>query len=456
MIRFNIALLAGKITSFGCKILKNLLHRGGSNLPGKLALKIDPLFLSHISKPKTILAVTGSNGKTTTTNMVADIFEKCNFRVATNRMGSNINTGIATCLLNSTTLCNKSNKDIAVLEVDERSSLRIYPYVHPDFLLVTNLSRDSLKRNAHPFFIRDFIQQSLPNDCVLVLNADDLISASIKPENKRVYYGIDRQKDDASVCCNLINDLRACPRCGSIMATDFCRYNHIGRMHCPACGLKSPIADVNVKYIDYKKRMLILANGEVYPLLNDGIFNIYDEIAAIALLRTYGIDGNTISNALLDITITDSRYSEKTINGVHIIRQMAKGQNATACSSAFKYVCSIPGQKEILLILEDPRDQATGTENPAYLYETDFEFLNSLDIEKIIISGKCLIEDVSLRLQLAGIPQDKIIIGSDDPSNDVALFDINPNIKLFIIHDNYQIQSAMSAEKNLINAIQNS
>lgn len=86
--------------------------------------------------------------------------------------------------------------------------------------------------------------------------------------------------------------------------------------------------------------------------------------------------------------------------------------------------------KEILLILEDPRDQATGTENPAYLYETDFEFLNSLDIEKIIISGKCLIEDVSLRLQLAGIPQDKIIIGSDDPSNDVALFDINPNIKI--------------------------
>jgi UDP-N-acetylmuramoylalanine-D-glutamate ligase len=453
MFKFYMAFFAGKLTAFACLIMKNFVHRAGSNLPGKVALKIDPEFLSNISRPNIIIAVTGTNGKTTTTNMIADILLKCGNRVITNRLGSNINTGIATCLLNGSTLSNKPKADIAVLEVDERSSLRIYPYVHPNYLLVTNLSRDSLKRNAHPFFNRDLIQKSLPDDCMLILNSDDLIASSIKQENNRIYYGIDQQVDDVNECMNLINDLRACPRCGAMMKIDFCRYNHIGRMHCPQCGLSSPTADVSVKTIDYIHRKLIFVSGEEYPLINDSMFNIYNEVAAIALLRTFGIAENHISNALDSIQIADSRYNEAVVKGIHIIRQMTKGQIATACSSALKYISSIPGRKEILLNIEDSREQKLGSENTAYLYETDFEFLNRPEIEKIIISGHSLKEDISLRLQLAGIPKDNIYIGLNNPTDDISLFDLDPAITLIIVHDNYQIHSGILAEQYLIKRI---
>ena len=94
MLKFILALCAGKCISAAIHILGPILHKNGTHLPGNIALKIDPLFLKHIGRPKTIVAVTGTNGKTTTNNLIIDALEKNGYKVLSNRYGSNVNSGI--------------------------------------------------------------------------------------------------------------------------------------------------------------------------------------------------------------------------------------------------------------------------------------------------------------------------------------------------------------------------
>ena len=109
------------------------------------------------------------------------------------------------------TLGGKAKFEYAVFEVDERSSLRIYKYVHPDYAVCTNLFRDSIQRNAHPEFIFSFIDSALPDDTHMILNADDPISSRLKKDNKRSYFSLSRLPTDRDECVNIINDMRACP-----------------------------------------------------------------------------------------------------------------------------------------------------------------------------------------------------------------------------------------------------
>ena len=179
-IRFYPALWSAKLLGFGLK----LAHRKGSHNPGALAMKICPDFLKQIEKPEVILGVTGTNGKTTVCNMVNDILEDNGYHPASNRAGSNILGGVVTTLVHAVDWKGRCTKDLAVLELDERSSRLIYPYVKPKYILVTNLFRDSFKRNAHSGFIFDILHEHLPEESTLILNADDPVSFRLRPAGK--------------------------------------------------------------------------------------------------------------------------------------------------------------------------------------------------------------------------------------------------------------------------------
>jgi UDP-N-acetylmuramyl tripeptide synthase len=140
--------IAFYVAKMGQALLR-LLKRNATYFPGKVAIKICPQFLKYIDRPTKIIAVTGTNGKTTVCNMINDILIDNGYNVLNNRLGSNINSGIASSLIEHTSIFNKTKKDLAVFEVDERSSILIYQYIKPDYLVCTNLFRDSIKRNAH-------------------------------------------------------------------------------------------------------------------------------------------------------------------------------------------------------------------------------------------------------------------------------------------------------------------
>ena len=113
-LKFYIALWGAK---FGTVLLK-LLKRNATFFPGKFALKICPDFIGKIEKPQTIIAVTGTNGKTTVCNMIEDILRDNNYIFIDNKYGSNIDAGIATTLISGVNCVGKTKKDLAVLEID--------------------------------------------------------------------------------------------------------------------------------------------------------------------------------------------------------------------------------------------------------------------------------------------------------------------------------------------------
>ena len=282
-LRFCIALLVAKCTYLGMR----LLHRSATYLPGYFAVKICPDYLKYIAKANRVICVSGTDGKTTTANLISDLLTKCGYRVEGNRIGSNTQFGIAAAMTNSVTLFNRCRVDAVVLEVDEHYTRVVCPKVHADYLLVTNLLRDSLQRNAHTEYVFGKINLTQVPDMKVILNADEMCSAGLLPDNQRLYFGIDRLPNDLQVSENLVNDYQLCPKCGHRLTVDYVRYAHIGHAHCDSCGFASKEADCHVTGIDYENAMIHVANGQQncdYPLTNPTIYNIYNEIAAITLL----------------------------------------------------------------------------------------------------------------------------------------------------------------------------
>lgn len=236
--RFYFALLFAKATA---KVMK-LIGRKGTSMPGSWAIILCPDFLGRMPRPKYIIGITGTNGKTTVSNMVEDVLTQCGYEFTCNRSGSNVATGVASSLIANSTLFGKPKKDLAVFELDERSAPRILPFIKPDLLLCTNIFRDSYKRNAHVEFILDILNTYIPDSTKLVLNADDLLCSSLKPSNRRVFFSIDPLPNDVEEAPNLVQDVRVCPHCGATLEWDLRRYHHIGRAHCPQCGFTSPEA----------------------------------------------------------------------------------------------------------------------------------------------------------------------------------------------------------------------
>lgn len=436
-IRFYIALWGAKLGT----ILLKLLRRNASFFPGKFALKVCPDFIGKIDKPQTIVAVTGTNGKTTVCNMIEDILKDNNFVFIDNKYGSNIDAGVTTTLINGANFMGKTNKKLAILEVDERSSPKIYPYLTPTYLVCTNLFRDSLMRNAHTEFISEILTKNIPKETTLILNGDDLITSNIAPENKRIYFGIDRLETDGSKCENIARDIIVCPKCNTKLEYDYVRYNHIGRAHCPKCDFKSPEIDYLGTKMDLNNMKIILKNNEIeeeYDLISDNIINIYNIVTVITVLKQLGLNKEQINESLKKQKIVDTRYSDETVNGIKVITHLAKGMNPIACSRVFDYVRKYKGKKAVILLLDDLHEAARGSENTAWQYDTDYEFLNDESISQIIIAGARYLDDL-VRLEMAGISKDKISYQRDEITaiDNLKLDDIET---VFILHDLYSIE----------------
>lgn len=426
-LRYFIALWAAKLSIVALKITRH----NGTNFPGVLALKICPQFLKYADKPKKIIAVTGTNGKTTVSNMVLDMLTMDGNQVLNNKMGSNINSGIASSLIYGANLFGKCKYKIGLFEVDERSALRVYPYMKPDYMLVTNLSRDSIMRNGHPEYIADILTRYIPKETRLILNADDLISCRIAPENSRAYFGIDRMDTDIDKCINLINDLQICPECHSRLAYEYVRYNHIGKAYCPHCGFKAPDYDYEGMDVDTENMTITVKDKNGighYRLLNESVFNIYNVVSAVALLREMGYSHEQIEGFFSKLNIVGTRFDEERFGSRTLFRLLAKEKNAFATTRVFDYIGGLPGDKEIILMNSCQGDMKHWSENTCWLYDCDFEFLNHDNIKNIILCGPRRY-DHKLRLLLAGVPEEKLSFAEKetDASSQLKLFE-NDNI----------------------------
>jgi len=431
-IRFIIALICSKIT----RILLRMIGKQASFYPGVIALKIDKDYLKGARKFSKVICITGTNGKTTTTNMISDIFSNTNYKIATNRLGANINTGIATVITNGLSLFGKPKVDILILETDEKFSRIILPYIKPDYLIVTNLSRDSIKRNAHTEYIFNILNTYTPSNTKVILNSEDLCSSFLLENNKRIYYGIDKLETDFKESRNIINDYTLCPKCDSKLYYNYLRYHHIANAYCKKCDFKSREADYKITNLDLENNKFLLSyKNKTYefPIVNDSMYNIYNQLAAITFALEFGISYKIILDSVSKMKITDTRYQKYEFKDITIIQTMAKGQNSVACSTTFDYIANDPDNKIVIMMIDDFYERKNSSEFIGWIYDVDFEFLNKDNVSKVVAFGpRCY--DYQLRILMSGIKKEKIICEENEEKG-LEKLDLKGIKKVYILHD---------------------
>ena len=151
--------------------MRRILHRGATTLPGRIALAIDPEIVSSLAqKPRQgSIVVCGTNGKTTTNNVLAKAIEAQGNEVLCNWAGANMESGVAAAMLPAPAA------DWGVFENDELSTARIVPRLKPRYLVLLNLFRDQLDRCGEIDRVQQTIAAALEGSpsTVLVYNADD-------------------------------------------------------------------------------------------------------------------------------------------------------------------------------------------------------------------------------------------------------------------------------------------
>lgn len=425
--KFYLALWASKFYLFISKIF----GQSQSDKAGLLAARICPEVLTKVNKPKTVIAVTGTNGKTTVSHLIYDILKSDGKKIGFNEWNANNRAGHIRCLIDCVNIFNKPNKDIAILECDEMTSDTTFPEIKPTYVVVTNICRDSIRRNSYPEFIFNKINEGVnkSKDSILILNADDPISSFLGEKNKKIFVSIDKLNND-EVYENISPDFIVCPKCNSKVNYEYKHYRHIGKFKCPKCKLESFKGDYRVTKISDNSFTL---NGIEYPKLSGNLFNIFNESEVIVLLKDLGYDFKFIQEQLKKSSIPKSRENLEIEKGINIYSQMAKGQNSSALSTVLENLSKLKNKKQIVLLLDEVYDNPYSSETITWLYDSDFELLNKLNLEKVIVTGPRYL-DYIVRLKLAGVPEDKIEI-SRDYKKAYKLLNLDKKSDIYVLYE---------------------
>lgn len=432
-IRFWIALWGGQF------FLHLYRHTGRerNDRPGMASMRLFDDFLKYVAKPKLTIVVTGTNGKTTISSVITDILRMQGMTVSFNDWGANHRAGQARCLLDAVNIFNKPIKDAAVIETDELTSPLDVPLIDPDYVIVNNLARDSMLRNAHPEHIFNQLDKAITGakKAVVILNADDPLSCGMAKDNRRIWFGMEDQKVESPE--TVIDDFEVCPVCGGKPEYAFRNYRHIGDYRCPNCGFAAPKRNYFATDVDYENRTMVVhepdGSAYTYPLISDAMHNAYNIVTVVTILRDLGIEAQEIARCLKNVHLPVSRESRTIVNGIELITHIAKGQNATASSTVFEYISKDPCDKEIIMILDEVFDNPLKSESIAWIFEADYEFLNRDNIKKIVIAGDRHL-DHRLRLLLAGVPEEKIVCIRQELETS-RYVDTSGIDKIYVLHD---------------------
>ena len=380
----------------------------GSSLPGKLALKVCPDILSRVRLPGRIIAVTGSNGKTSTVEMIAAILRAEGKRVIYNEEGSNQIEGVATLILTSATLGGSVRADVLLLESDERYARHTFRWFHPTELVVTNLYRDQLTRNGHPEWVYDAILPAIHPDTTLVLNADDpLVSCFARGREKVKWFGLDECSISTKEHHGVYHDGARCPVCQGRMEYDCYHYEHIGHYRCADCGHRRHDADFSVTALDLEGGTLVIDGETEISLAFKSIYNVYNILAAYAVCRRAGAAAETAAGVLSRYLLKNGRMQTFRLGARHGTLLTSKHENSVAYDTNLAYIARREEPCQVLIIV-DAISRKYFTGETSWLWDIDFGQLDREHVKKVILCGK-YVNDLAMRFDYTEIPGEKIV-----------------------------------------------
>ena len=411
--RSSLACTSSDIARWG---LRSILKRQGGVLPGRIAMKIDPELLSDLaSLVDRSVVVTGTNGKTTTSNLIADAVAASGATVVCNRAGNNMEPGVVGALLEGRSDLKRaaSSKRVGVFECDELYTVRVLPKLKPTYFVLLNLFRDQLDRYGEVTHTLENIRVAMQGapEAVLCLNADCSLTASLADDlpNRVVYFGID-QGAAPSRPKPEISDATHCIRCKTEYEYDYISYGHLGGFRCPKCGYRRHKADFAVTDITEQRAdgstvvMDIQGTKRIVNVNLPAMYNIYNAVGAVTAAVEMGLDADTAVKALADFQCGFGRMERFKLGKAGARMMLVK--NPAGCNQVIEFLENIK-EKFILVVCLNDRG-ADGTD-VSWIWDADFEGLTSLGsyLDRVIVSGDRA-GDMRVRIKYAGIPDEHI------------------------------------------------
>lgn len=367
-------------------LFSNLFNFGsGSTWPGHLINYFDKDLISKIIKKNPhlkIIFIIGTNGKTTTTSLIAHILKKLNFKVFYNYEGANLLNGILSSFIKKIKFTGYLDYDYAIFEIDEFSFPIVYEKLKPDYLLILNLFRDQLDRYgevntiANKWFETLKKSKKLP---VLIINGDDPNLFFLGKKLNGVFFGLNeklmRPNQNSSD-----KDFVYCPSCNQILTFKKISYSHLGNYYCSKCQFKKNFNN-------------IFDDNEIkYPL--KGLYNVYNINAVITLIKLIdkNINEEKINQFLIDFKPAFGRqekikYQGKEINLYLVKNPAGFNQTIETINKDLNY------RKGYFLVVLNNR--IPDGKDVSWIWDVDIKNLLK-NIKKVYISGDRLY-DMSLR-----------------------------------------------------------
>ncbi|MDD7730010.1 MAG: MurT ligase domain-containing protein [Clostridia bacterium] len=397
-IRTIAAVCAARFAGFACR----KMGRQGVTWAGKIALKISPHILEELSGQvrEKIFVVCGTNGKTTTNNMLCAALEAEGKKVVCNHTGSNMLNGVVAAFVLASGLNGKLDADYACIEVDEASTRHVFPEIKPDYMVMTNLFRDQLDLYGEIDITMNILEEMIRKvpKMKVIVNGDDALSAYLAMDsgNPYVTYGISRpvMKNET----NEIREGRFCKRCGEKLSYSFYHYSQLGDYKCPKCGFARPDLDYDATDVKVDDQISFCIEGKHIVANYKGFYNVYNILAAYAGVRTAGFSGEHFGDMLKKFNPENGRMEQFRIKGTGVTLNLAK--NPAGFNQNISAVMQDKNPKDIIIAINDNAQDGTDI---SWLWDVDFDRLKDESIKSITVSGiRC--QDMRLRMKYVDIP----------------------------------------------------
>ncbi len=382
-------------------LASRMLGKAGSSMPGEIAMKICPDILKLLSSQvrREVVAICGTNGKTTTNNILYSFLKGNGYKVISNLYGANMLPGVCCAFASSANIFGKIDADFACLEIDEASSVKIFDKLSPDKMIITNLFRDQLDRYGEISKTADMLKRALvmSPSTELIINGDDPFVTSIGTESGRVchyLYVNEETHSDAGV-----DESALCPICGEKLSYDYRHYAQLGKYSCSSCSFKRPegefiISGVNsggnlIFDIGYKEK------SYHFDINYRGFYNIYNVAMAFSAAILLMGEVKNYTEILSSYKPQIGRMEEFNI-GKKLILNMSK--NPAGFNQGIAAAFSDFSKKTLVLAVNDAPSDGIDI---SWLWDVDFEKLLNADISGIYLSGTRA-ADVAVRLKYAG------------------------------------------------------
>jgi UDP-N-acetylmuramyl tripeptide synthase len=410
------ALFAAKVAaSRGLGVASRASGRGGgTTLPGRVLLRLAPDAIARLGAglDRGTTIVSATNGKTTTTGMIAAVLAADGRHPVHNRAGSNMTWGVATALL-------EQDGHEGLFEVDEAWLPRVTEQLDPAMIVLGNLFRDQLDRYGEMEALADEWAKTVAardGRGALVLNADDPLIADLgrdadeRPREGVVYFGID---DDSQALPELQHafDAKHCRRCGHPYAYERAFVGHLGHYSCPNCGAERPrpavaATKIELRGMDGSSSTIRTPAGEIrLELPLPGLYNVYNALAAVAASLGLGVAPERIAAALGEMRAAFGRVETIAVAGVPVSILLIK--NPAGANEVLRTL-RLEAEKEPVDLWIGLNDRIADGRDVSWIWDADFELLSGA-VRRVVCSGTRAPE-LALRLKYAGWPTAAIAV----------------------------------------------